>query len=263
MVMKIIDDVDEMNGEDWDKVIMKGKHYLRNNLFCKKKNKEIISLIDKWDEPGNKMVLVTDLFEDALVPKGIFEWLQGRYQMVFGIDISKETIKSFYRDRNLNAKRCLVCDVREISFKNNSFDLIVSDSTLDHFKNIESALTELYRVLRPGGKLILNLNNKFQFFFSLKIWIKKRLNIKDYSYGYSYSLSYAYELLKRIGFDIDESTYLYFFPPFLKFFIPKQNNKILQFYERWLDRYNLFVSKNKYLNIFTGSNFAIKAFKKK
>jgi SAM-dependent methyltransferase len=57
-----------------------------------------------------------------------------------------------------------VADVRALPFPDGSFDTVLSNSTLDHFASphdIATALTELHRVLRSGGRLIVTLDNPF------------------------------------------------------------------------------------------------------
>jgi len=44
-------------------------------------------------------------------------------------------------------------DGRELPFEDGTFDVAVFDSTLCHVPMPERALTEAYRVLRPGGRL--------------------------------------------------------------------------------------------------------------
>ena len=56
----------------------------------------------------------------------------------------------------------VVADVRSLPFAEASFGVVFSGSTLDHFESaadIQRSLGELYRVLRPGGTLILTLDN--------------------------------------------------------------------------------------------------------
>ena len=47
-------------------------------------------------------------------------------------------------------------DARNMPFEDNSFDLIVSSSTLEHIPNFWLACDEMKRVLAPGGILIIN-----------------------------------------------------------------------------------------------------------
>ncbi len=49
-----------------------------------------------------------------------------------------------------------------LPFADGAFDLVVSNSTLDHFRtpaDIQTSFAELHRVLAPGGSLILTLDN--------------------------------------------------------------------------------------------------------
>ncbi len=56
----------------------------------------------------------------------------------------------------------VVSDIRNSPFKTESFDQIISNSTLDHFTNkndIIVSLKELRRMLKPEGVLIITLDN--------------------------------------------------------------------------------------------------------
>src|SRR5262249_19233604 len=60
--------------------------------------------------------------------------------------------------------RLLPCstDVRRLGLRSETFDVVFSPSTLDHFARTDQivlALRELRRVLRPGGRLLLTLDN--------------------------------------------------------------------------------------------------------
>ena len=71
----------------------------------------------------------------------------------------------------------------------NKFSLIISTSTLDHFPEIDVALKELYRVLKPKGVIILTLHNKT----NLPVYFMYKLMklFRRYPFGYwegTYSL---------------------------------------------------------------------------
>ena len=42
-------------------------------------------------------------------------------------------------------------------FADNTFDVIVSRSILEHLKNIPAVMDELYRILKPGGRVIIQV----------------------------------------------------------------------------------------------------------
>jgi SAM-dependent methyltransferase len=76
---------------------------------------------------------------------------------VTGIDISEGEIEQA-RQRAIAdgvADRCrhVVADAHDLAFEDDSFDLIVGDSILHHL-DMEVALRELRRVLKPGGRAV-------------------------------------------------------------------------------------------------------------
>jgi SAM-dependent methyltransferase len=77
-----------------------------------------------------------------------------------GIDVSAD-IAGVARERH-RGLRCVRADVRALPFKAGSFDVVLSNSTLDHFaarRDIDRSLRELARVLTPGGLMIVSLDN--------------------------------------------------------------------------------------------------------
>lgn len=251
-----------MDRFDWDAVAKRGKHYLSDSFLCKSKKRQIIELIKIWDiVDKDKIVLQTDLFEEAVGYDGITRWLSGRYKKLFGIDISIEVLKQVYTKETDACVRYILSDIRNPAFKDNSFDLIISNSTIDHFADIELALQELYRILKPGGILILTLNNRLQFAFSFLLWLKRVLRIKDYSYGYSFTLSDIKSRSINIGFYVTDTTYIYFFPPLITFLVAHSNGKLKEILKSIVRIYEKKTASNIYFKKFTGSNIAIRLVK--
>lgn len=52
--------------------------------------------------------------------------------------------------------RYRVCDVMELPFKSDSFDVICSNELIEHLPDVETALTEMIRVVRKGGRIVLS-----------------------------------------------------------------------------------------------------------
>lgn len=118
-----------------------------------------LALLDRWLPERIGSVLKTDLFDEA-VGHGLVGSLDARADRVVGIDVSASVVREATR-RNPKLE-AVVADVRTLPFPPGSFDAVVSNSTLDHFDGeapIGEALAELARVLRPGGVLVVTLDN--------------------------------------------------------------------------------------------------------
>ena len=104
-------------------------------------------------------MLKTDLFDEA-VSDGLTPVLDAHASRVVGVDLNVEIVDAARRRHpGIEAH---VADVRELPFESATFDAVVSNSTLDHFdheREIAVAVGELARVLRPGGHLLLTLDN--------------------------------------------------------------------------------------------------------
>ena len=79
--------------------------------------------------------------------------LQARYQAV-GMDFSPHAL-AFSRERGL--KLLVGGDAEACPFADASFDAVVTLDTLEHVRNDAKAVSEIYRILRPGGVLIMNV----------------------------------------------------------------------------------------------------------
>ena len=117
-------------------------------------------LLTRWlPDREIESLLKTDLFDEA-VSDGLSSLLNSLAKSVFYIDTSFEVHQRAKRRRpNLQTIRT---DVRCLPFSQGSFDGIISNSTLNHFKSLDEILTslrELYRMLRPGGQMILTLDH--------------------------------------------------------------------------------------------------------
>ncbi len=74
---------------------------------------------------------------------------------VVGTDISALFLEEAQEWENPKL-RYQVCDVLELPFENNSFDMICSNELIEHLPDVETALTEMIRVVRKGGKVVLS-----------------------------------------------------------------------------------------------------------
>ena len=71
-----------------------------------------------------------------------------------GADVSQVALDRA-RKRVPNAELVLIEPDEPLPFDDNSFDLVACTETLEHVRDVQLALSEIRRVLRPGGRLAL------------------------------------------------------------------------------------------------------------
>jgi SAM-dependent methyltransferase len=86
-------------------------------------------------------------------------WMSERIQLELGANVlavdQSEHMVQLTRERGVEA---LVGDVRELPVEDGAFDCAVAAWMLYHVREIDEALAELARVLRPGGRLVAVTN---------------------------------------------------------------------------------------------------------
>jgi SAM-dependent methyltransferase len=144
----------------WDQVAQGWQPDQRDLLWRRHSDRVNISfLAPRLPVERVERLLKTDLFDEAN-SEGLAPLLARHARMVVGIDVSTSVLRAAHRQYPL--LRPAAADVRCLPFADESFDCIVSTSTLDHFANRDellASLNELARVLRPRGLLILTLDN--------------------------------------------------------------------------------------------------------
>jgi len=166
-----------------------------------------IALLKRWQPAHNvARLLKTDLFDEAF-GDGLSQHLARIAESVVGIDIADLTsyLEQCHRDR-LQAVRA---DVRVLPFSTEAFDIIVCNSTLDHFKSsheIIASLHELWRVLRIGGQLLLTLDNRANPIIALRnalpFPLLNRLGIVPYYVGVTYGPRHLRRIIREVGFEV-------------------------------------------------------------
>lgn len=116
---------------------------------------------------------------------------------VHALDILKESLIAGRRTAALlkcgaNLK-FVVADATKLKYKDGYFDLIYSQGTLEHFKDINPVMKEQVRVLKPGGILIINVPQTFNYYT-----IKKHLAMARGKWEPGWETQYSYGDLKNI-----------------------------------------------------------------
>lgn len=94
--------------------------------------------------------------------QGIFaKRLSDQYTcQVTGVDISAKSVK-YAQERYTNKRLKFVkAEAGKLPFRNNFFDFVVSFDTLEHIQDQKTAVAEMVRVLKKGGKILIYTLNK-------------------------------------------------------------------------------------------------------
>lgn len=169
-----------------------------------------LDLLRRWAPPAQAgRSLKTDLFDEAAGP-GLVGPLSSLTGQVVGIDLSATAATAAHRRGVRDVVRSDVC---RLPFADASFDLVVSNSTLDHLPDVQAihtALGELWRITRPGGVAIITLDNPRCPTVALRAKLPERwlraTGLISYEMGATMSLPSLERAVEQCGFVVDDRT---------------------------------------------------------
>ncbi len=197
--------------DEWNAVAEKWIERVPHDLWRKHSDAVNSLLVERW-LPDRELdrILKTDLFDEA-VTGGLYPVLSRHAKCVAALDVSRTVIEA--AGAKYPKLRTYEADVRALPFESDSFDAIVSNSTLDHFgdrSDITRALIELYRVLKPGGTLIFTLDNATNPIVAVRNFLPYKLThaarLVPYPVGKTLSSSDARKAVASAGFEVRECT---------------------------------------------------------
>lgn len=84
--------------------------------------------------------------------------------LIEGVDFSKPMVaiaqKKNSKHINNGKVKIHLGDFDEVPFDDNCFDLIFSVNTIYFWKNPKTTISKIYRILKPGGKLVIGFHDK-------------------------------------------------------------------------------------------------------
>lgn len=192
----------------WNKFYSVADHYYK--CFDLLQELKLSGYLDffKNIDLSNCLVLKTDLYVEAKNIKDNFLPFV-KIDKCVGMDISFEVVRAASRNlvTSVPKMQFVVADVRNLPFKNDSFNAIISDSTLDHLpvNTLPVLLLGLRGILKEKGKLILSLNNKLNFSVALYRIIA---NLNNYYISFSFNRLHVASLLINYSFKIINWDYI-------------------------------------------------------
>lgn len=119
-----------------------------------------------------------------------------KYGDVVGADFSQEALK-FCRERGLHTP-LVRSDVRRMPFASNTFDVITAMDVVEHIDSDKAAMQEIYRVLRPGGRVFITVPAY------RSLWSEHDEALHHYR---RYTAPTVRDLMQRIGLNVERLSY--------------------------------------------------------
>ena len=123
---------------------------------------------------------------------------------VIGVDLTVEMLaiaKEYKADNNIKNVIFELADVDSIPFEDNSFDIVSCRFAFHHFIHPEKAISEMTRVLKHGGKLVLSDITSSEDITKSE-YQNEMETIRDPSHVKNYQSSEIKQMLNDRGFEI-------------------------------------------------------------
>ncbi len=187
-------------------------HYYHDAVIGDVKRGAHLRLVARWcGDLRGKTVLKTDLFEEAHGPDQFLLELNVGEGLRLGLDISPRIVRRAREvalGRGFPACRVVAGDLLALPLRAACLDVVVSNSTLDHFAHplaIAAGLQELYRALRPGGILVVTLDNPRSLSYAVGR-VKRLLRPDPFYMGRTLSVRELRAMLTRLGYRVTDTT---------------------------------------------------------
>ena len=199
--------IDEIQ-RDLDKRYVKGSAYVStafwDDVRAEEINKQCMDMISPTD---GKQILELGCGIGGSAP---FISNCGGY---IGTDLSNEAIKTAYQ--HFGSKpgfSFIVMDAQEVKFPDCTFDLVIAKEVVEHVPDIKLTLQEAFRVLKPGGSILITSPNRN----SLHLRINRMLGYEDFTCSFDHIRELTYEeieqLLLELGFEIANTSGVFLQP---------------------------------------------------
>ncbi|HEW79880.1 MAG TPA: methyltransferase domain-containing protein [Phycisphaerales bacterium] len=199
--------IDEIQ-RDLDKRYKKGKAYISTTLWDdvrgEELNKQCMDMVSPTD---GKQILELGCGIGGSAPHIS---TCGRY---IGTDLSTEAINTASKTfGNRPGFSFVVMDAQDLKFSDCMFDLVIAKEVIEHVSNVKQTLQEAFRVLKPGGNILITSPNRD----SLHLRVNRMLGHKDFTCSFDHirELTYgeAEKLLLEVGFKITNTSGLFLKP---------------------------------------------------
>jgi len=124
---------------------------------------------------------------------------------VIGLDIAE---KQLLEARKKGCENLVQADMEFLPFRDNSFLTIICFATLHHLPDPSLAVSEMYRVLKEGGEVIVTVwLLQLRFLFKRRLWLVSNFNGKKLYRFYRFYLPWELKrIMEKFGFSTIKSS---------------------------------------------------------
>lgn len=174
------------------------KHY-RDVLKRKdlRREKRKLDNLEKYIKGGKVLDIGCSLgfFLKELMKKGSWQ--------CFGLEYSKKAAKYARKQLSLNV---FAREIEDIPLPNDYFDVITMHSTLEHIRDPQKMIKEVYHKLKPGGFFIFNIPNIDSFEYKLSQLLGRRFEGFIFEHLYYFTPRVIRQMIEKEGFRIIKMT---------------------------------------------------------
>lgn len=105
---------------------------------------------------------------------------------VFGFDLSKVAIDFAQKNNLIQGNEFFVASAEKVPLPDSCADVVLCIGVLEHIKNIDKALSEVHRILKPNGKVIVITSNLYSCIYFDRL-LKQFFGVWKYGYQKNWS----------------------------------------------------------------------------
>ena len=131
---------------------------IKNKNYHKEREKELNK--DLYREILSEILNEKNINRDTVyleIGSGLMyigEILSNRVKLIIGVDFCLNALKlteTIFKKKGITNYLLILADIKSLPLKNKTIDLIYGGGVLEHFKETQPAVNEMYRILRIGG----------------------------------------------------------------------------------------------------------------
>lgn len=91
---------------------------------------------------------------------------------IVGLDIAENALGDAKKSIQSDKVKFICADASDIPFRDSYFDKVICSQTLEHLSNPEKVIAEMFRIVKPGGAVIVSVPNERVLIILKKFFVK-------------------------------------------------------------------------------------------